>query len=84
LDIVTNIAGAGLDSLGTPDKFPSVSSDNKEYSRKTGNPKTDIVVTIVGIVVVTIRRTAIIRIVVPRTAAQHYLNPPHAIVTEIA
>jgi hypothetical protein len=36
----------------------------------TDHPKTDVVVQIVGRIVITIRRTAVIRIVVPRTTTQ--------------
>ena len=67
-----DIAGASLDSFGTLDKFPSINSDNKEYWRETNNSKTDIVVAIVDIVVVAIRRAAILRIVDPRAAAQWF------------
>ena len=44
----------------------------KEYSRQRGgsNPKTDVVVPVSSIVPVTIRRTTIDRIVVPRTTTE--------------
>ncbi len=70
--MLVDIAGASLDSFGTLDRFPFTDSDNKEYWRVTNNSKTDIVVTIVDIVVVAICRTAILRIVDPRAAAQWF------------
>jgi hypothetical protein len=72
-----DITGAGLDSSGTPDRFPSISSDSKECSRKTGNSKTNVVVVVVGIVVVAISRTTVVGIVDPRTTPQLFGNLPH-------
>jgi len=73
------IAGTGLDSSGDAlGRFPPTDSGRglrtlkpliEERSGLAYNPKTDIVVAVVGIVVVAIRRPAISRIVVPRAAA---------------
>jgi hypothetical protein len=54
-----------------PVDIPSISSD---YVKSAGggrdNPKTVVVVRVVGIVVVPVSGTTVLRIVVPRTAAQ--------------
>ena len=70
MDLVAAIAGLELDASGTPQGLESISSGIKEaYSRKrrTNNTKTDVVVLIRRIVVVTIGRTTVVRVVVPRT-----------------
>ena len=64
----------------TPNRFPPVSSGKRhnplteECSGGGNNTKTKVVVAIVDIVPVTIRRTAIARIVVPRPAALFCLS----------
>ena len=71
------IAGADLDSSYAPDEFTFTSSGNEECSRRTGNTKTDVVVPVVRIVPVAVSRAAVLRIVVPRTAAQQFNDRPH-------
>jgi hypothetical protein len=67
--------------LCTPDKFPSISSDLRERSRKNyDHPKTNVVVTVVAIVVVASSAAAILRIIVPRAAAKQ-LKTAHPIFT---
>jgi hypothetical protein len=72
LDIVTDITGTGLDSSLTrpTNSHPPVLVQKNTRRTTTYNPKTNIVVVVVEVVVVAISRTAIFRIVVPRTTAQ--------------
>lgn len=67
-----------LDSLGTPDEIPFTSSDCREYSqgRKNYHTKTDIVVDIARVIPVTVSRTTVPGIVVPRTAAKQFGTQP--------
>ncbi|WP_442345933.1 hypothetical protein [Fischerella thermalis] len=71
---------SSLEQVWTPlctlDKFPFTDSDLWERSRNQHHqPKTNIVVTIVGIVPVAISRATIPGIVVPRTATQQLKLP---------
>jgi hypothetical protein len=60
----------------TPDKFPSISSDLWERSRRNHNhPKTNIVVTVVGVVVVAVSTTTVVWVVVPRATAKQLKLP---------
>ena len=64
----------------TLDLAPSAQSLTPTLAHKSAgnpatNPKTDIVVAIVGVIVVAVSRTAVFRIVVPRTAPQQSVLP---------
>jgi hypothetical protein len=72
LDAVTDIAGTGLDSSSTrPTNYYPPVLVQKSARTSTRNTKTSVVVAVARIVVVTIRRATVFRIVVPGTTAQH-------------
>jgi len=63
----------GLDSYkarSTHSHTPTLAQKSARRNAITHNAKTDIVVAVVGVVVVASSRTAVLRIVVPRTTAQ--------------
>jgi hypothetical protein len=70
-----NITGTGLDSFKAhPTDFHLTVLAQKSAGGDAHNTKTDVVVTVVAVVVVAIRRTAVVRIVVPRTTALNCLS----------
>jgi hypothetical protein len=77
LDAVARITRAGLDSsLAHLTDLPPISSGTVKSARRgTNNAKANVVVPVVRIVVVTIRRAAIPRMVEPRTTAKQLEVP---------
>jgi len=73
LDVITNIAGTGLDSSLTLPANSHLLALVQKSARNTTehHTKTDIVVPVVGRVPVAIGRTAVVRRIVPRPTAQH-------------